>query len=620
MKILVNGREALIKSGTSIEYVQENRFFTESDDYTLNITFPIAGCPQNIKIFGNRNRVDLTSVTNAYDCEITDINFHKVGVIVLTDISETELKFQFLAGRSASNYRSDWGEEYINEINLGAPYSPVASLYTPAQVWAASFGRANGYVALPWVNNTSGNIQNKPNADYNGWDDDTTKLSFQPYLLHITKKICEHIGYTYDFSEWEASNDLKYLLICNALPAAWELPAFHCALPHWTIKEYFNKLESFMAMQFDIDHEKKHITCKLNKTILTGMPILKLDRVERAYSVTVDDDEEVKYVENRVRKYKDAGHNMSKYYSCDWLIEQERKLGNVIEYDTLDELIIGVGRFIRGRTVRFVAKIGHEIVFEFQGYAYPSKDGIDNKILYARDFDGYYIVKVTGKTKISGTNYWSQDWTLVEINRFGASKYPTEDTDVEEELEFVPAWEDETDDGTCLFLEAGSMSDDGDTVIEDSERDKKAKKEEELMQPRAASLLQEEDEPDDAAPEYYDCIYLAFWDSDWNGKKQLPCPAISWITMPPGNPTPLSGNNPYTINQFDQLKLKTGQKPIYEIVKGEKYNIKFLSKTMPDVRSVFVINGQKYLCEKLTATLTERGMSEMIKGVFWKLK
>ena len=87
-----------------------------------------------------------------------------------------------------------------------------------------------------------------------------------------------------------------------------------------------------MAMQFDIDHEKKHITCKLNETILTGMPILKLDRVERAYSVTVDDDEEVKYVENKVRKYKDAGHNMAKYYSCDWLIEQERKLGNVIEY------------------------------------------------------------------------------------------------------------------------------------------------------------------------------------------------------------------------------------------------------------------------------------------------
>ena len=45
MKILVNGREALIKSGTSIEYVQENRFFNEADDYTLNITFPIAGCP-----------------------------------------------------------------------------------------------------------------------------------------------------------------------------------------------------------------------------------------------------------------------------------------------------------------------------------------------------------------------------------------------------------------------------------------------------------------------------------------------------------------------------------------------------------------------------------------------
>lgn len=618
MKILVNGKEAVIKSGTSIEYVQENRFFTDADDYTLNITFPIAGCSRNIQIFGNRNRIDLKAETAAYDCEIIDVNFRKVGVLVLTDISETELKFQFLAGKSANNYRTDWGEEYINEINLGAPYSVTASIYKPVTVWGVGFGNTNGYVALPWVNNTSGNIQNKPNDNYDGWDDDTTNLSFQPYLLHITKKICEHIGYTYDFSVWESSEELKYLLICNALPAAWDLPAFHCALPHWTVKGYFGKLESFMGMQFEIDHDNKKITCGFNRDILSSMPIVTVDKVERAYSVSVDEDEEIKYIENKVRKYKDGGHNMSKYYSCDWLIEQERRLGNIVEFDTLDELISAVSSFISGRTIKFMTKL-HQLIAEVQGYIYPSKDGIDNKILYARDFDGYYIVKVTGKTHISSTFYWSQNWTLVEINRFGASKYPTEDTDVEEEIEFIPAWEDEVDNGNCLFLEAGSMNDNGDISIEASEQEKKAKEESEIMQPRAAALLQE-DEPDDATPEYYDCIYLAWWGTSWDGKKKLPCPPLSWITMPGGEPTVLGGANPYVITHYDNFKLRSEAAPVYNIAKGEKYSIKFLSKTVPDVRSVFVINGQKFLCEKLTATLTEHGISEMIKGTFWKIK
>lgn len=61
-------------------------------------------------------------------------------------------------------------------------------------------------------------------------------------------------------------------------------------------------------------------------------------------------------------------------------------------------------------------------------------------------------------------------------------------------------------------------------------------------------------------------------------------------------------------------------KIIHPIEPKKKTTFKFLSDTIPDVRSVFLIRGKRYICEKLTATFTENGMSQLIKGVFYPIK
>jgi hypothetical protein len=60
-------------------------------------------------------------------------------------------------------------------------------------------------VALPWVNDYSGNIQNLAeyvvddalqNKGHYLWDtSECRRLSWQPFLLHITRKNCEAVGY-----------------------------------------------------------------------------------------------------------------------------------------------------------------------------------------------------------------------------------------------------------------------------------------------------------------------------------------------------------------------------------------------------------------------------------------
>lgn len=47
------------------------------------------------------------------------------------------------------------------------------------------------------------------------------------------------------------------------------------------------------------------------------------------------------------------------------------------------------------------------------------------------------------------------------------------------------------------------------------------------------------------------------------------------------------------------------------------YCFSFLSDTVPDVLSQFVIHGKKYVCQKIEATLTQRGLDKLMKGYFF---
>ena len=42
MILTINGKQAALKKGSSIEYVSENRIFTDADDYSMEIELPLA--------------------------------------------------------------------------------------------------------------------------------------------------------------------------------------------------------------------------------------------------------------------------------------------------------------------------------------------------------------------------------------------------------------------------------------------------------------------------------------------------------------------------------------------------------------------------------------------------
>lgn len=95
-----------------------------------------------------------------FACELRDTDFYKMGVLAIVEVSQSEIKGQFLDGMSAQNFIGDFDEIYINELDLG-DYEYVNMSNTPPEWLWRSIDRMKNYISLPWVNNYSGNIQNE---------------------------------------------------------------------------------------------------------------------------------------------------------------------------------------------------------------------------------------------------------------------------------------------------------------------------------------------------------------------------------------------------------------------------------------------------------------------------
>ncbi|MBO4978001.1 MAG: hypothetical protein J6C67_04715, partial [Muribaculaceae bacterium] len=115
--------------------------------------------------------------------------------------------------------------------------------------------------------------------------------------------------------------------------------------------------------------------------------------------------------------------------------------------------------------------------------------------------------------------------------------------------------------------------------------------------------------------EYYDRIYIGWWDGAQSPNGKFPHPYVEDIEIAEDRRNFNNINFSLRINHTTLNRRRTA----HSINSRQKSTFKFLSDTIPNPRAVFFIRGKKYLCEKLTATFTEHGMSQLIKGVFYPI-
>lgn len=590
MQLLVNGRPASLKENSSFDYVSENRAFSDADAYTLSISLPLAGCVENEAIFGHLGRMDCESRRLAYDAVLVDAAVTRAGVLTVVEASESEIKCQFLEGRSSTNFDTTFDDIYINELSLTP--APYAMTMPPSM-----FLNRSDMVVLPWVNDSADGYLNNEMVIEDGvlkWGDDVRalgKLSFMPYLITVVRAVCSQLGYSCDLSPWELSPE-RQLLVCNTLPASWDIGNAARALPHWSVTEFFAELEKILVGEFDIDHKARHVAFRFSREIQASREVVAIDDADIVDSFSAEvsyDDDLCEFRGAANICYADRGDELWKFQQCQWFIDllAQGDDSSLVEFSDREAFDAWCKSFFWSRNSdHFLLRL-------------PRLQYVDrlDKVFHIADTDTYGVFRLLHYFR--SMNFYFYEYLWVELNKFGnLIKDPLSDNEIS--LSCVPARVDglDSEHGSAVFLAPSHYNESKFLSREDDETELS---EDTLPQTLPVEKISE-GEPD-ASPEYYDKIYLAYW------------PAL-----PADTPASLDALSPAVDDRFSLSRRYADYLAGVRIDTASKLKVSWLATVIPDVRSIFHIRGRRYLCEKITATFTENGMSQLLKGEFYPVE
>lgn len=671
MILLVNGKQAALQQDASIEYNSVNPLFGDREDYTLNIELPLNN-KANMAIFGRLDRLD-ADINDIYlDAELIDGNWRKSGAVAITAVTEAMVKVQFLADRSFQNFYPDFDRKYIDELDMPAmpmwipdnideqsngysdgrnprpstgdhgahprpgadsdDPSPVVTEYkSPDEVWGDS-----DIVALPWVNAATGNIQNR--ADYgprNGTDkyywhvaaedeydtEAVRRLSCQIRLYTLTQYVCDALGYTMLAAAWQSS-EYYHLYSFNCLPAAWDDIRWQDTLPHWSVNEFFDELMKLMLCDIRIDHKKKTVSFSWQQSNAADSVVIETVVEEHTATVTKEDDSQYKPARNI--SYADGGHNMANLYSCPWYFHKYNP--KVKSFESMQAIAMWMVEQPQDW---------------YLGYA---KD----ICFYAEEEDMYFVCYVAERflvdpQKVTPYARYGNVYRLLPLNAFGTRIINEEHWEDSETINIIPAWLDDTDKGLLPFFDAGasgegSAFDDECYRMSDSQvgnSNRTYVDADQIIQPYQYKYIKN---GDNAKKTNFSHLQVAFWygmeHRTWGTIGELPRPFLTKKEFVTAWSYWKQGNNIIEFAQW-QIVLNPGNGSLrlntslygmgakmdewIQIDTNKKYEISFLADDLPDVKSVFVIHGKRYLCADIKVEVTTDGMSRLKKGTFYRI-
>lgn len=220
-------------------------------------------------------------------------------------------------------------------------------------------------------------------------------------------------------------------------------------------------------------------------------------------------------------------------------------------------------------------------------------------LYYAKDVDSYFIEFGYPDDNTDATEANPiYNITLVHINTFGA-RNPFS-TSSEEVLDFVPARLEDSGNGLIL-TDAASIDESEDTDL------------------TGMSYLQFIIDQGEfkRAPVRYDKIYVGYWDGTIPQPGLTPHPYVYDLEINYGWDGYVQHH--YSLRLNDKSGMGSWR---HQIDMTQKRKVSFLldGTDIPNPRAVFNIRGKRYICEKITATFTENGMSQLLNGEFWPIK
>lgn len=340
-QLYINGREAVLKSGTSFKFTRENPLFTDAGDYTFEVQLPLDGCRTNQRIFGPVHRAEVPLVPEVgqrYPFRLLALPLCVEGKCVVTSVTQDEVKVQLLAKTSQLNLDetdTDGNDFYIDELELGRAYeeeiktaygysgryfgdggkvmeSSRFNLITSLQIAYNTGWMYGGPGETKCVNFPVWSTADSDMANDRGLHDTVQKgqdgvdrkyyfnmsspsqvlgdnvhvFAAQPYLVVIFERVLQELGYKVRTNAIRGTW-MESVFIANAR-SEYE---FRKVLPHWTVKEFMTEVQNFFGVFLSVEGNEVDIV-RRSDYYSSSLHRCELRMVSDERSADLDTDEE----------------------------------------------------------------------------------------------------------------------------------------------------------------------------------------------------------------------------------------------------------------------------------------------------------------------------------------
>lgn len=281
-QLYVDGQQVVLPKEFKIKLIKENPYFTKSATYTRDIKLSLNSLV-NKRIFKNLNRIEVTKKATSWPArlkvgQVVDIS----GRVVLREVKIDQVNLMFVADNAELNFLGKQGDAYIDELEydnskrveypLGTKYSEF-NREEQTMLWGAYGAMGKNYkgeqkpvewIFTPVKSASDNQLKNKLVAIL-GWRDGEirgyTNFAFpptrthqeflsskspQPYFIYALKTVLSKFGYELHFNEKDFPI-FENLIICHSSVFVRNL---NDVLPHWTLNELLTEVENFLNVVF----------------------------------------------------------------------------------------------------------------------------------------------------------------------------------------------------------------------------------------------------------------------------------------------------------------------------------------------------------------------------------
>lgn len=640
-KLFINDKPAVIKGGSSFKFtLNNNAFDSTSGNKTYDVTLPLAGCAENVAIFGTFLHLPFVGKEEfgkkQYAFSLYGDHIHISGAAYLTKVTEEEATVQLLCDMSAFRNISNAANVYVDEMNLGMFWDGLRGEMPPINLGDEE-NETSDYVT-PWENYreleqyVSGNIYQKHVplggtravdyllgfkreaaivpfaggytltdgvAEYEqgnvvNYNTDTQRFVIKgknvcpaPYLLNVLKRICACMGYEFSSAGLPQESFIHDVVILHRFRTIHVADA----LPHCTLKEFLSAIENALGVYFYASGKTVHLVSLAAKYPSSGAEgAVELSEVVDEEETSIDKDEEPKSIlqQNTMYDFPDCDERL-----C--LPDDAWEKGNVLTFPSYAALSAAASKLDKAE-----------------------RNNCRNIYVDTSTGRVYVYLHVKGWKGRTNYNYtYLYNYALVEVDQAGRhlSDYadPTNVTKITATPPFmlrdgskILPWMSEE----IAFLESETID----------------------------SLINPEDNEDYddltfATKEDSAAFYMVVFGTA--ASTSGPDLAPVGIGLPydinadTGFPYKISGitnkNQDYTDEVFNLKKSANGSigstlAAVIGVGHRAVHCIKFTDKIDCDPGALYLIKGRRYLCQKLEITFDEDGVQPLKTGYFFEVE